>query len=326
MNWTRISGAPEWIWLEGWGALEFGLLLLLAVACNLLLVRIGQRMAVSLTEQLKCEILGNLETQRLSTNLKDETLQEVLLSKFKDVNRRALHHLIMVRDFAAYVFMQGSMLLITSGVAAVSLLFLSRKGWKDEGSVPLLIVFAATAVCAAIYAALPRLFSVNDNIRTNRLVYSQLLQLSDQLKSFACVAGTENAESPARFLEKIDKALERSRTIEFAFDFSRAPSIGTIYSELTNAIGIRGTSQQDQGGGSENNGKKQEQKAPVEEKSDGRSDQDKENEETQTERGTGSGADVDKGRGAKEIAQQEPPGKEKEQESDDESAHSKDPQ
>lgn len=229
-----------WIWQNGWGALEVAAILAVVLFVNMILVWFGLRMAAGLARELIAELNANLALTSLSEALgrADVSLQTLLLEKFKDVNHRALHHLAMVRNLAGYTFMQLVMCAATSGIAAVALFFLSRDGWAT-GKMPLMILFASMATIAAIYAALPSVFKLSENIRSNVAAYVQLLQVSDELRSYAYLAGVGHAEPAEAFLARIDKEAAAARTIAFAFDLAKAPAMSVLYSELANALGNR---------------------------------------------------------------------------------------
>ena len=123
-------------------------------------------------------------------------------------------------------------------MAAISLFFLSRDGWAN-GKAPLMILFATMATIAAIYAALPSAFKLSENIRSNVAAYVQLLQVSDELRSYAYLAGAARAEPAQAFLARIDKEVASARTIAFVFDLAKTPAMSVLYTELANAIGSR---------------------------------------------------------------------------------------
>lgn len=230
----------KWLWQNGWAAVEVAGLLVLVITANMVLVWFGLRMAAGLARELVAEVDASLSATCLSDALlrADSSLHSLLLEKFKDVNHRAMHHLTMVRDLGGYTFMQMVMLVATSGMAAISLFFLSRDGWAS-GKVPLMILFATMATIAAIYAALPSVFKLSENIRSNVVAYVQLLQVSDELRSYAYLAGAGGAEPAQAFLTRIDKEVASARTIAFAFDLAKAPAMSVLYSEVANAIGTR---------------------------------------------------------------------------------------
>jgi hypothetical protein len=231
-----------WSLLEhGWTLEAVGLFALIVVVM-MILVAVGQSMAKELTATLEATLVSraNLTTLSEALQSEDPSLHALLLNKFKATNATTQHHFRMVRDFCGYAFMQMTMLVGCSGIAAISLLLFARKGWTSDDSVPLLILFATTATAAGIFAALPRMFSMNDNIRSNVLAYARSMELCDRIQTFA-YADPKSDPAIAAFLDRLDQELASSRTIAFAFDLSKAPGLSMLYADLATSLGISKT-------------------------------------------------------------------------------------
>jgi hypothetical protein len=210
---------------EGFGVV-FAIVALNVVAKILATARVRP-----LARSLLKEIQNNLAVKSFG---RTDPADAVLTAKFLDVNTRAEHHLEMVIKLGELIYMQVLMLLVTSGVAAIALFILSREGWKSD-NLPLLILFAVTAAAATIYAAASRIFRVNDNFRANALAYTQILQLSDQIRTYSFTRGVDGVKSLAAFLDAIDKSLAAFRTVAFSFDLTQAPTVSALLSELVSA-------------------------------------------------------------------------------------------
>lgn len=183
-------------------------------------------------DALSEEIEANLQVTSFHGTNHD--LDSILVIKFHDVNRRAKHHFMMFTRLAVYSFLQIVMVLALSGAAAIALFLLSREGWQ-KGDLGLLILFAVTATAAALYASLPRIFRVNENFRANALAYTNILQLGDQIRTYAYTSDAPGAEPLLPFLMRIDRSLAAYRTIAFNFDMTQAPAVSALLSNLVNA-------------------------------------------------------------------------------------------
>lgn len=218
------------VWTTAWPFAEAAALIGLVVVLNVILRAIGDAIVGNMVGALLEEVRANVEVQSLGAA--DPALDAVLTAKFRDVNRRATHHLTVVRRLATLLFMQMIMVLTQSGFAAIALFFIARQGWSHQENLPLLIVFAVCATAAAVYGALPSAFQMTNNFRANILAYTQLLQLSDSIRTYAYTAGGAAQVPALEFLPQLDRALAANRTIAFAFDTSKLPAISALLSEL----------------------------------------------------------------------------------------------
>jgi hypothetical protein len=220
-------------WDKHWQFLEAAGLILAVALLNWLFRALGEATIRPMSQALSNEIEANLKVTTFGRT--NEDLNSILLAKFQVVNRRAQHHFMMVTKLAAYTFMQIIMVLAMSGPAAITLFLLSRKGWNSDDNLAELILFAVTTTAAALYAAVPRIFRVNENFRANALAYLNILQLGDQIRTYAYTSEAPGAESLLTFLTRIDQSLAAYRTVAFNFDLSQAPAISTLLSDLVSA-------------------------------------------------------------------------------------------
>jgi hypothetical protein len=219
-------------WTSNWAFLEGAGLALTIVLLNWLLRGVGRLHIRPMEKAISEEIEENLQVKTFGRTNQDHDL--ILAAKFHDVNQRAKHHFTMVTELAVCMFMQAMMVSSMSGIAAVTLFLLSRDGWKAD-NLALLILFAATATAAAIYAALAKIFRVTENFRANALAYMNVMQLGDQIRTYAYTGEAQGTEPIGTFLTRIDKSLAAYRTIAFNFDLAQAPAVSALLSELVTA-------------------------------------------------------------------------------------------
>jgi len=159
----------------------------------------------------------------------------------------AQFHLDLVRRLYGLYFMQVSMFLLASALAAIALVFVSRDGWKQANDF-LLIAFSVLGTGAVVWGTLPGVFKMADNIDNNKNAYVQCLNIGDKICTYlrtykAPVGGAAGAtadKAPEVFIAEMDDESNKARDIYLLFDISQSKSFNQITESLQNASAAKG--------------------------------------------------------------------------------------
>jgi hypothetical protein len=147
-----------------------------------------------------------------------------LIEQVRTIRGRAIHHFIVMRYFYSRYYMAISIGMITGILAAVALLFITKKGWDQSNQYIKTVLITATAI-TAYFGAFPAVFQQSQNIADNKKLYLQYIALHDEVMSF--LPSQENISGEAKkvseFIDYIDKQLVQLNTFAIGFDDTKVP-------------------------------------------------------------------------------------------------------
>jgi hypothetical protein len=221
----------------------FGIVLVLWGLTAFMIHR-GEVIVAGAAGMLENEVWDNIKLTHWASNLnipvaaqaaQTVQLQKVdflLKNEYRDINRRALHHLMMVEALAKYAYAQDIMEIITAAAAAVFLFFVGRRGFNNVDS-NVLIASTILAAAAAAYLAVPTVMQLSDNLKANANLYSQLMIISDQIRALSQSATNYKPDELQKVLAELDIKIATANQISFTFDVSKAPSAQDILGGIT---------------------------------------------------------------------------------------------
>jgi len=140
-------------------------------------------------------------------------LKQRLQQQYDQLRARASAHLDIMAYYYGRYYMAISLATIAGIVAAVALLFITRKGW-DSASPYLVAVFITMTSIAGFFGAFPAMFEQAKNIEDNKKAYVAYVALENRVLSYVASGSDEdNKPKPlAQFIHELDarlKALHR---------------------------------------------------------------------------------------------------------------------
>lgn len=148
-----------------------------------------------------------------------------LLDQIKTIRGRAIHHFSVMKFFYSRYYMAISVVLVSSVITAIALLFITRAGW-DNASPYVITVFITAAALTAYFGAFPPVFQQSQNIADNKKLYLQYIGLHDEVMSFLSLQQNLNGEAKtaSEFIHYVDKQLIQLNTFAIGFDNTKVPN------------------------------------------------------------------------------------------------------
>ncbi len=200
-------------------------------------------------------LAGAPEIQPGGRALKLADPDDRIVSQLAEIRIRIAHHF----DVMVYFYVRYYMAILTFGVAAamaaVTLLFISKRG-IDGANPYILNLFIVTTACSAFYGAFPGVFRQEQNITDNKALYLQYVALEQEVLSYSVtgedITGTKT--TAAKFIHYVDQQLAKFNNIAIGFDPSKVPNFKSVFDEHLNPAArsgtqTRGTSADDAGKG-----------------------------------------------------------------------------
>lgn len=168
-----------------------------------------------------------------------------LFNQLKEIENRAKSHISVARAFYIWNYQSISIATISSIIAAVSLFFLSRKGW-DNANRYVVNVFIVSFGITVVVGVFPALFKQEENISNNTRTYLAYIALDNRVKSYIATqdfiglkpANTGNSaqieplKNIKNVIRSIDDELATLNNIYIGFDASKIPNYREIFNEV----------------------------------------------------------------------------------------------
>lgn len=169
--------------------------------------------------------------------------------QLKDIKNRAKSHIGIARDFYIWNYQAISIATASSIVAAVSLFFLSKKGWDNANKYVINVFIFAFGI--TVFAGIsPELFKQEENISNNTRVYLAYIALDDRVNTYIATnqfvaigprdVNKENASktNPVELtnikavIRSIDSELATLNNIYIGFDAKKIPNYNQLFNEV----------------------------------------------------------------------------------------------
>jgi len=118
-----------------------------------------------------------------------EKEKDRLEAQFQELRARCRHHLTVMTEFYGWYYMAIIMMSLTAAIAAMILLWISKKGWSDA-TPAVLIAFVIMATATIYYREFPGVFKQEENIAENKRLYLAYVVLQNEMRSY-CVTGED---------------------------------------------------------------------------------------------------------------------------------------
>ncbi|MBW4636926.1 MAG: hypothetical protein KME05_01605 [Gloeocapsa sp. UFS-A4-WI-NPMV-4B04] len=201
-------------------------------------------MSQQIPEQLSSK---DKNLQAYINKLPNATLAEKarLFEQLKEIQNRARSHISVARAFYIWNYQSLSIAAVSSIVAAVSLLFLSRRGW-DGSNKYVINVFIVSFSITVVVGVFPALFKQEENISNNTRTYLAYIALDNRLNSYIATqeftglkpANTSNSTQllPVKnikdVIRSVDDELATLNNIYIGFDASKIPNYREVFNEV----------------------------------------------------------------------------------------------
>jgi hypothetical protein len=163
-----------------------------------------------------------------------------LLEQIEETHKRAMIHLAVTRFFYVENFSAISLTTIAAIIAAVALLFITRKGWDRVHRiiVYIFIVSTGTATLCSVFVVA---FKYDSNITENKQLYIAYTALEERINSYFAtgqfvIKGNPEQQKTLKesveVIQQIDSELATLHNIAIGFDLTKLPN----YQELYNGI------------------------------------------------------------------------------------------
>lgn len=166
-----------------------------------------------------------------------------LFDQLKEIQNRARSHISVAKAFYIWNYQSLSIAAVSSIVAAVSLLFLSRKGW-DGSNKYVVNVFIVSFGITVVVGVFPALFKQEENISNNTRTYLAYIALDNRLNSYIATqeftglkpANIGNSTVPVKNIKNVicsvDDELATLNNIYIGFDASKIPNYREVFNEV----------------------------------------------------------------------------------------------
>lgn len=238
------------------GGLTFGLLaitLLGALFLNWFAAKQADKWTQGLkyaptSQQIPAQVSStDKKLQAYINKLPNATLVEKnrLFDQLKEIENRARSHISVARAFYIWNYQSLSIAAVSSIVAAVSLLFLSRKGW-DGANKYILNVFIVSFSITVVVGVFPALFRQEENMSNNTRTYLAYIALDNRLSSYIATqkfiglkpantgnsAQLESLNDIKKVISSVDDELATLNNIYIGFDASKIPNYREVFNEV----------------------------------------------------------------------------------------------
>lgn len=172
-----------------------------------------------------------------------------VFKQLKEIKNRARSHISIARDFYIWNYQEISIATASSIVAALSLFFLSKKGWDNANKYVINVFIFAFGI--TVFAGIsPELFKQEENISNNTRIYLAYIALDDRLNTyiatnqFVAIGPRDvNKEDASKtdpveltnikaVIRSIDAELATLNNIYIGFDAKKIPNYNQLFNEV----------------------------------------------------------------------------------------------
>ena len=156
-----------------------------------------------------------------------------MVDQFMLIQARTETHAQVMGLFFKLNFISLGTVGLATGVASITLFFISKVGWEDVNNA-LINIFIVSTGLVIFHSNLIFIFKFQDNIRLNGQLYSEYTQLYNAVLSYWAVQPSlPSSVAPAEFILATDKQLAELGKITLDFDASRISQLGQPFEGLS---------------------------------------------------------------------------------------------
>ena len=158
-----------------------------------------------------------------------------LAGQFHTIQQRINHHFDQMITYYSYSFATTIMVGVLAAIAAITLVFITLKGWTPSSEY-LKTIFLVATVTATYSAAFPGIFQLQKNVDDNRFLYLKYVGLANEMCSYQVTTETVD-KSPldqATFIHRVDTEMSNLNKIAVGFDISQIPEFSKAINQAVN--------------------------------------------------------------------------------------------
>ena len=173
------------------------------------------------------------DSQALVTNVEATAAERArMVDQFMLVQSRTETHAQVMGLFYKLNFIALGTVGFATGLASISLFFISKAGWERVNNA-LINLFIVSTGLVIFHSNLIFIFKFQDNIRLNGQLYGEYTQLYNAILTYwAIQPSAAEAPSPAEFIVATDQRLTELGKITLDFDISRVDQLSQPLEDL----------------------------------------------------------------------------------------------
>ncbi len=154
--------------------------------------------------------------------------QKRLKEQVEHIANRANHHFEVMQFFYTNYYVSLLLGSIYGGLAALSLVLLTKAGWKEGGRC-LASFFLTTTVCTTFFFTFPTWCKMDENATKNKALYVRYVGLLNDARTFGAIGDyaqdpqPTNTMSITNFILRMDSEMKKANDIAVAFDATKGP-------------------------------------------------------------------------------------------------------
>lgn len=158
-----------------------------------------------------------------------------MVDQFMLVQARVETHAQVMGLFYKLNFIALGTIGLATGIASISLFFISKAGWERVNNA-LINLFIVSTGLVIFHSNLIFIFKFQDNIRLNGQLYSEYTELYNAVLSYwAIQPSAPNSPAPADFILATDQQLAELGKVALDFDVSRIAELSQPFESLSNS-------------------------------------------------------------------------------------------
>jgi len=143
-----------------------------------------------------------------------------MVDQFMLIQARTQTHAEVMGLFYKLNFIALGTIGLATGIASISLFFISKAGWERANNA-LINVFIVSTGLVIFHSNVIFIFKFQDNIRLNGELYAEYTRLYNSVLSYWAIHPAANSPTPAEFILATDQQLAALGKVTLDFDVSR---------------------------------------------------------------------------------------------------------
>jgi hypothetical protein len=168
-------------------------------------------------------------TLTFGPQLTDQNVKQRLQAQATTLSGRAEFHKAVMLYFISNYYSAILLAAICGGIAAATLVLVSKNGWTQAHPYAVATFLTASA-CATFFLAMPALFKQEENVSKNKLLYLKYVNLLHEMRTHALFNPLRqtNAAGSTNFIAYVDGEMAKANDIAVAFDPTKFPTFKNI--------------------------------------------------------------------------------------------------
>jgi hypothetical protein len=163
-----------------------------------------------------------------------------MVDQFMLIQARTQTHAEVMGLFYKLNFIALGTIGLATGVASISLFFISKAGWERANNA-LINIFIVSTGLVIFHSNVIFIFKFQDNIKLNGELYTEYTQLYNSVLSYwAIQPSSANSPNPAEFILATDQQLATLGKVTLDFDVSRISQLSKPLEPFTSPGGSSG--------------------------------------------------------------------------------------